>query len=333
MASNARAPEAFVVGNFVQACCWMVPRLPLPGETLVATGVHIEAGGKGLNVAVCLQRLGVQVSTLIGCGDDTAGAQLRALLLREGLSTTHVHTLSGASGWGSGWIGADGVNAIAVYPGANLQLTAGHAAQAHSAIAQAGLVYGQFETSIAAVEAAFAHAAQCGIPTVLNPSPWQAPSSALRSNTNTLIVNEVEALALLGLSDALPQDAHASARSVTQALPALWQQWPAAQTVVVTLGALGSLGFEKSQPACYHYAPALPVQAVDTVGAGDAFASGYSSAVLAGQELAQALVWGNLCGAHVASHAGVLQALPNAEQLQVLLGHPQRPQPQRCSAL
>jgi ribokinase len=326
MAHNALAPKVFVLGNFVQACCWMVPRLPLPGETLVATGVHIEAGGKGLNVAICLQRLGAQVSTLIGCGDDAAGAQLRDLLQSEGLDATHVHTLPGTSGWGSGWIGADGINAIAVYPGANLLLTAQHATQAHTAIAQAGLVYGQFETSIAAVEASFAYASQCGQRTVLNPSPWQTPSAVLRSHTDIVIVNEVEALSLLALPQDLPSDAHASARTIAQAAPALWQQWPALRTLVVTLGALGSVGFDKAQATHYTYAPALPVHVVDTVGAGDAFASGYCSAMLAGHSLAQALVWGNLCGAHVASRAGVLQALPDAAQLQILLAHPQVPQ-------
>lgn len=315
-------PAAFVLGNFVQACCWSVPRLPLPGETLVATGVHIEPGGKGLNVAVCLQRLGAQVSTLIGCGNDAAGEQLLALLQSEGVDTTHVHQMAGASGWGSGWIGADGQNAIAVYPGANLLLTAEHVAQAHSAIDAAHLVYGQFETSLPAVEAAFAYAHARGLVTVLNPSPWQTPSQALRANTHTLIVNEVEAQGLLALAAPLAGSAAACAQSVAQALGVFWAQWPAAQRLVVTLGAMGCLGFERSVAISYWHAPAPHVQAVDTVGAGDAFASGYCAAVLAGRSLADALVWGNTCGAYLASQVGVLGALPNAVKLSAMLGQP-----------
>ena len=46
-----------VLGSFVQACCWKVERLPLPGETLIAQGLSIEAGGKGLNVAIGSRRL------------------------------------------------------------------------------------------------------------------------------------------------------------------------------------------------------------------------------------------------------------------------------------
>lgn len=299
----------------------MVPRLPQPGETLVATGVHIEAGGKGLNVAVCLQRLGQQVSTLIGCGNDAAGAQLQQLLAREGVCTQHVHTLPGASGWGSGWIGADGHNAIAVYPGANLLLTAAHAQLAHEAIGQAQLVYGQFETSLAAVDAAFVIAHARGVPTVLNPSPWQTPSSAVRASTHTLIVNETEAQQLLNLPQALAGSAAQCAAAVQAALPALWAAWPAAQRLVVTLGAQGSLAWERH--ATHHlYAKAPAIKAVDTVGAGDAFASGYCAAVLAGHDLPTALSWGNACGAHVAAQSGVLDALPDAKCLQALLQAP-----------
>lgn len=320
-------PTAFVLGNFVQACCWSVPRLPLPGETLVATGVQIEPGGKGLNVAVCLQRLGAQVSTLIGCGSDAAAEQLLALLQREGVDTTHVHQLPGASGWGSGWIGADGQNAIAVYLGANLLLTAAHVAQAHSAIDAAQLVYGQFETSLAAVEAAFEFAHARGIPCVLNPSPWRPPTPSLHATTHTLIVNEVEAQGLLALPARLAGSAPACAELVAQGLDAFWMRWPAARRLVVTLGALGSMAFERSVATGCWYVPALPVAAVDTVGAGDAFASGYCTAVLAGLSLAQALQWGNACGAHVASQAGVLGALPSAEQLQAMRSQPGLPAP------
>jgi ribokinase len=326
-AKNPVRPAAFVLGNFVQACCWSVPRLPLPGETLVATGVHIEPGGKGLNVAVCLQRLGAQVSTLIGCGSDAPGAQLLALLGREGVDTTHVHQLAGASGWGSGWIGADGQNAIAVFPGANLLLTADHVAQARRAIDTAQLVYGQFETSLSAVEAAFQYAHAKGIATVLNPSPWQPPPAALRANTHTLIVNEVEAQGLLGLPAPLAGPIQTSAQLVAQVLDRFWAQWPAAQRLVVTLGALGSLAFERLVVTGCWYAPAVQVQAVDTVGAGDAFASGYCAAVLAGRSVADALVWGNACGAYLASQSGVLEALPDAQRLRTLLDQPGLPTP------
>jgi ribokinase len=296
-----------------------VPRLPMPGETLVATGVHIEPGGKGLNVAVCLQRLGLKVDCLIGCGNDAAGSELLALLQREGIDTRHVHQLPGASGWGSGWIAADGQNAIAVFPGANLLLTETHIIQAAADIAQSRLVYGQFETALPAVEAAFAIAYDLGVTTVLNPSPWQTPPKALQRTTHTAIVNETEAIGLLAITNALEASPLACARQIASSLTNFWQRWPIAQRLIVTLGASGSLGFEKSNALqCWH-AAAPTIKAIDTVGAGDAFASGYCAATVAGHDLANALSWGNTCGAYLASKKGVLGALPTESLLHELL--------------
>jgi ribokinase len=311
--------KVFVLGNFVQACCWNVPRLPLLGETLVATGVHIEPGGKGLNVAVCLHRLGTSVSTVIGCGADVAGAELLNLLENEGMSIRHIHRFAGASGWGSGWITASGQNAIAVYPGANLLLDESHIALARSEIEQSELVYGQFETSISAVEAAFQFAQAKQVMTVLNPSPWQIPSEELRRATHTVIVNETEAQQLLDLPDAFGGAGLACALKIIPRLGVFWAKWPNAQCLVVTLGENGSLGFERNQPEHCWYASPAAIFAVDTVGAGDAFAGGYCAARLAGESFSSALRWGNLCGGYLASKAGVLGALPNTETLSKLL--------------
>mgnify|MGYP003602271472 FL=1 len=326
-ASASPPPRAFVLGNFVQACCWQVARLPAPGETLQAHGFHKEAGGKGLNVAVGLQRLGARVQTLIGCGQDAAADELLALLATEGVDATHVHRLPGPSGWGAGLIGADGHNTIAVYPGANGLLTAAHAEAARSAIEAAALVYGQFETALPAVQVALEIAHRQGVPTVLNPSPWQAPPAALRSATHTLIVNELEAAGLLDAPALLTLAVADIARAVRQRQQALAIAWPALRRLVVTLGARGALGAERGDDGGWRlvHVPAPAVDALDTVGAGDGFACGYVTAVLAGQALGTALVWGNLCGAHVAARRGVLDALPFAAQLEGLLAGPWPP--------
>lgn len=299
--------KAFVLGSFVQACCWMVPRLPHPGETLAATELHFDTGGKGLNVAICLQRLGITVNTLIGCGKDSAGDELLSLLQQENIDTPYVYRLNAPSGRGAGWIGADGQNAIAVYLGANLLLTPTHIQQAKASIMQADVVYAQFETAPSAIEAAFAIAHTHQIPTLLNPSPWPETSSqawmktlsALRHTTHTLIVNEVEAAQL--------------------ELESLWMDWTSLQRIVITQGAKGSCAWERKTPhQCLHI-PAPSIQVVDTIGAGDAFASGYCAAFLANQPLSEALRWGNACGAHLAAHQGVLHVLPTRKRLQQLL--------------
>lgn len=355
----AQSPAVLVVGNYVQACCWRVPRLPLSGETLQALSVQVEPGGKGLNVAIALQRLGADVTFVAACGQDTAGDALIACLEQDQLRTNHVHRMPESSGWGAGFVAADGANAIAVFAGANRLLSAEHAAQAWRATPHPALVYGQFEAALAAVETASALAAAHAVPTVLNPSPWQAVPATLKLNTHTVIVNETELCDLLEdadndhgehgaegtewktawLSALWAQDAPLALCSLAHPLAAFWNAWPGASRLVVTMGALGSAAcsrpheleknlrfwhaiHSKVATDTWVLAKSPSIIAVDSVGAGDAFAAGYCAAMLRGEPLHECLRWGNACGSYLAAHHGVLSRLPHAPFLRDLLRQP-----------
>jgi ribokinase len=316
-----------VLGSFVQACCWKVERLPLPGESLVAQALSIEAGGKGLNVAIGSRRLApnAQVDVILGVGHDAAADDLLRLLATEGVGADHVHRLSPQSGYGSGHIAANGQNAIAVFPGPNLLLTAEHAELAQEAIEAANLVYGQFETSLAVLTRAFNIAKSVQHKhqplTVLNPSPWQAIPRELFDCVDVLVVNEVEAAELLSLSAPLSGlDLSAASTLIQEALDSFWTYFKG-KWLIITLGEQGSLAFSASAlHAMPVSAPAFKIQAVDTVGAGDAFASAMCVA-LAGQatDMKHALLQANACGAMVASELGVLDVLPKRDVLDAYL--------------
>jgi ribokinase len=313
--------QLFVLGSFVQACCWQVPQA---GETLNASAVHIEAGGKGLNVAIAGRRLGAQVHIALGLGKDYAALSLMALLDQEDVLRQHVHVLAAQSGYGAGLIAADGENSIAVYPGPNLLLNAEHMQQAQAEIATADLVYAQFETSLSAIHAAFSLAKQHGKTTVLNPSPWQTIPADMLQNSDILIVNEIEALSLFAITQ-LETELDLLIQQLSLACAAFYATWHG-QCIVITLGKLGSLACSAhTEPV---YCPAFEISAVDTVGAGDAFASGFCSAYLAKQPLFEALRFGNACGAMVASQLGVLDALPlAADVLQFIMNQSALQQP------
>lgn len=305
-----------VLGSFVQACCWKVERLPKAGETFVASALSIEAGGKGLNVAIGVRRLGAQVDVLLGIGADAAGDELLRLLRQEDISVAHVWRLAAQSGYGAGLIAANGQNMIAVYPGPNLLLDAEHVQAAESAIAAASLVYGQLETSVSAVAAAFRCARRAGVRTVLNPSPWQCLPASLLDDTDVLIVNEIEARELLGLAGPLTGSLPDCVALLRAGLDGFWVQWPGS-VLVVTLGGLGSVAFERDGAS--HQVPAFATDAVDCVGAGDAFASALCIALCQGTPLATALRYGNACGALMASRFGVLDALPDRAAVETFL--------------
>ena len=302
----------FVLASFVQACCWTVGRLPKAGETLLASGVNVEAGGKGLNVAICSRRLGAEVNLAVGMGEDAAADELLSLLQKEQIATTYCYALAKQSGYGAGLISACGQNAIAVYPGPNLMLAAEHIVQASPCILESDLVYGQFETSISAIEQAFSIAKTDKILTVLNPSPWQAIPQSLLHNTDLIIVNEIEAAHLLNcealnLLDINQEQLQNLIHTLAAAATRFYQQWQG-QCLVITLGEHGSVAFLPDGQ--FEYAAAYLIKAVDTVGAGDAFASGFCVAYGLKKSLSEALQYGNACGAILANACGVLHALP-----------------------
>lgn len=85
--------------------------------------------------------------------------------------------------------------------------------------------------------------------------------------------------------------------------------------VVVKLGAAGARAYTAQGPFT---APAFPVRAVDTVGAGDAFTAGYLSARLDGEDVEGRLRRGNLLGAFAVGQLGDWEGLPRRDELGLL---------------
>lgn len=298
--------DVFVLGSYVNANCLSIKRLPVAGESLAATVRWVEHGGKGLNLAVGLHRLGVKLHLLLGIGDDMAGLDLLEWLCVEGLDTRWVLKVGSQSGFGVGLIATDGSNVIVIYPGANALLNASHVQAATSALIQSQLVCAQFEVMDAPILEAFQQARQHHVSTLLNPSPWRMPDSALLALTDILVVNETEAALLFGLE--VGQE-----RSLPQWLLTLPQLGWQGKLLVVTLAARGCVAVQQGGQAIHQ--PAWSIVQVDATGAGDAFVAGLAYAWCKGQTLEAALAFANACGAMVAGRQGVLPALPTLERV------------------
>lgn len=92
--------KAFVLGNYMHAHFVHVARLPAAGESLAARRVVAEHGGKGLNLALGLHRLGIEVALLMAVGRDASGAAVRLALQGEGVCTEGIVELGEQSGFG-----------------------------------------------------------------------------------------------------------------------------------------------------------------------------------------------------------------------------------------
>jgi ribokinase len=296
----------FVLGSYVSANCLCVERLPLAGESLGAQALWVEHGGKGLNLAVGLHRLGLGVELLLAVGNDAAGDALLDFLRTEGLDTRWVVKAGERSGLGVGLIAADGSNVIVVYPGANALLDKTHVQTTIGALESTKLVCAQFEILDTPIQEAFQHARLCGINTLLNPSPWRVPSPSLLGLTDILVVNETEAAALF----CLETSGMLAVEQWLTILPTLdWQ----GKLLVVTLAERGCVALQSGQKTIHQ--PAWVITPTDPTGAGDAFTAGLALAWMSGLGLVDALRFANACGAMVAARQAVLPALPTITQV------------------
>src|SRR4030081_3387680 len=100
-----------------------LPRLPLPGQTVLGGSLLTGPGGKGANQAVAAARAGGGVVFVSAVGDDAFGQTSLSVFGREGIDVAHVLVREGTpSGVALIFIGDGGENMIGVAPGANASL-------------------------------------------------------------------------------------------------------------------------------------------------------------------------------------------------------------------
>ncbi|MGH3088282.1 MAG: PfkB family carbohydrate kinase, partial [Rubrobacteraceae bacterium] len=99
-------------------------------------------------------------------------------------------------------------------------------------------------------------------------------------------------------------------------------------TIVLKVGAMGAIVFPGDIPDDLEdgvRVPGFPVEVFNSVGAGDAFMSGFLSGWLREEPLEECLRLGNACGAIVVSRHGCSPAMPTKEELEYFLGMDERP--------
>jgi ribokinase len=296
--------EVVVVGSLNMDLVARAPRIPVPGETLMGASFATIPGGKGANQAVAAARLGARTA-MLGCtGDDAFGAELRAVLERDGIDIAAVRTVKGASS-GVALIVVDeaGRNGIVVVPGANARLAPEDVDGHEALLAGARIVALQLETPLATVEHAAARARALGKVVVLNPAPAQPLSDGLLASADYLVPNEVEAGMLAGLAVDSPARAAEAGRRLRAR---------GARCVLVTLGARGVVVV--SSEGAEHF-PAPRVEAVDSTAAGDTFIGGLCAALVAGRPLRDAVGFAQAAAALSVTRRGAQPSIPRANEV------------------
>jgi ribokinase len=285
------AGRVFVVGSVNVDLVITTERLPAPGETVIGGRFARHHGGKGGNGAVAAARLGARTWFVGAVGDDDFGRAARAALATDGIDVSELLTLDGvATGVAFIMVGADGENSIAVASGANAALMPSHVGDALARLAPSAgdVVLVSHEIPTASAAAALASGRAGGAATILNPAPADGLDAATVRLADLVTPNEGE-LAVLRRAGAEPER---------------------------TLVSLGGRGARLTTPDGTVELPAMPVDAVDTVGAGDTLNGALATGLAEGRSLDEAARRAVAAASLAVTKAGAREGMPTAAELE-----------------
>jgi len=289
------------------------------GRLRYATHFERFVAGAESNVAIGLTRLGHAVGWMSRLGSDEFGACVKAAIRGEGVDVSHVVE--------------DGAAPTGVYFKERRQSNETHvhyyrAGSAASRLApedidpdyieQAALVH------LTGITPALSAACRDAVWEVLRIASSRGVQVSFDPNIRRRLWSEEEAKDVL--LEMLPhthwvlasrEEAEwlAGASTPEEAARSLRARGPA--HVVVRLGAEGALAVGPSGDIAR--APAIPVEVVEPVGAGDAFNAGFLSGQLRGWTITESLQLGNILGGLATTASGDVEALPTWEEVQAHL--------------
>lgn len=222
-----------VIGMVGNSAFLSVDQFHKAGETVVASGIHFEPGGKGFNQAVAAARFGAEVSFLGAVGTECF-EQIESFLLKDGIHPV-LPRKNEPTAYAVILTDARGANQVTVYQGARLAVEDVDAFE--DCIAQADVLVLNNEVPIEVNIRALDLSEKYGTYVIYNPAPSVKLPESVRQRVDLFTPNEHEVDALEG-----------------------------AENVIVTLGAKGCrMGNGEVLPALKFD------NVVDTTGAGDTF--------------------------------------------------------------
>lgn len=287
------------VGSINLDHLYQVDHFVRPGETMASQNYQCLLGGKGANQSVALAKAGADVKHVgaIHHSDQAVLDQLASL----GVNTDLIAKLDVPTGHAIIQLNTEAENAIILFQGANHALTQ---AQVDAVLAQATAgdwVLLQNETN--QIEYTMKQAQAHGLKVAFNPAPMDAElTKKVLPSVDLLIVNEVEAMDLLGVADI---------DTASQTLPTAYPDL----SVLMTLGKAGVRYFPKQEAGQRMeslFVEAFSVEAVDTTAAGDTFIGYCLSSLMNNEDMTVALKRACAASALCVTKMGAASAIPSS---------------------
>jgi ribokinase len=284
--------------------------MPRAGETLIGSEFQLIPGGKGANQAVAASRLGGDAA-MLGCvGDDPFGEVALASLGESGVNIDGIEVLENVpTGTATIVVDDGGENRIIIISGANGHVGFEKLKEKLNRLKDTKMLVLQFEIPIETNQQLIEWAAEKGIPVMLNPAPAAPINKRCLSKVDYLIVNETEAELLTGLEVNEIDTAFQAANRLLQ---------QGVGTAIITLGGRGAVLITPSDSL---YAPALPVDVMDTTAAGDTFVGAMAASLVSGEKMIEALSFAVCAGSLVVTRLGAQSSIPLRDEVLAYLDY------------
>lgn len=293
--------DVFIISSESEALCDIDTKKCLIAfsyaDKIPVKNLEFSVGGNSANNAVGVKRLGINVGSVLTLGDDSTGAQIIEKLKKENVDLTYcIQQPSTLSNF----------NVVVSYTGERTIFTY-HAPRSYEFPVQLPKVPWVYLTSMGeSYRPFYNHMTEWlvknpEVKLAFNPGSWQLRGGVKEIGnvfklSNIVFVNKQEAEKLTGYE--------AKGEVTKELLMALSGLGP--KISVITDGGNGAYTFDGHR---FLHCGIMPMDAYERTGAGDAFGSGFLSAVIKGKTIEEALVWGTVNSASVIGYVGAQKGL------------------------
>lgn len=280
---------------------YMVDNIAGGGDEELAHSVTEAPGGSAANTIAALSRLGISTGFIGTVGTDKEGDFILDHMKQEGVDTSAIKKIRGATGTVIGFVDSKGERALYAYPGVNNAL----------------------EISEKQVE--YAHSAKyLHLSSFAGDKPLEAQKKLLKTLEGQRISFAPGMLYAEKMQNIRPLIEESSILFLnmkeTQQLTKLNYRDGAkkllkigAQTVAITLGSEGCYVAKEERT---HRVKAYPTKVVDTTGAGDAFAAGFLYGRIKEKNIQICAKIGNWVASKCITKPGARDGLPYRKELE-----------------
>ena len=298
MATSGTAPRILCIGIPVRDLTFRVEAVPARGSKANATHLAEICGGNALNAAIAIARLGGRVSFAGPMGDarEASSGFILEQMASEGIDTTHVVRMPGLT---------TPVSAILIEPSGERTLTIYRDPALWSVkLPDGDALLAECRCGALCIDLC-AEAQRRGIPVIVGVDRAMSLQDGLLTAASHLLFASDQMQETAGVAD----DGGALKR-LAGLTPAF---------LAATRGPRGTIWLNEAGEL--EETPALPVQAVDTLGAGDVFHGAFTLRLAEGEEVREALRFAAAAAAlKCTRHGGGLAAPQRVEVEELLRG-------------